>query len=115
MNLFWWARRDLNPQPRDYESPALTVELQARIVSNYCILLILHPSSECLPERGFSAGVSSGVSCFFVSFTSAAGPLDRVLLLEYRTKLEIVRDYKSLVGFVRLCDSAFRYDNQGSG
>jgi hypothetical protein len=26
---FWWARRDLNPQPRDYESPALTVELQA--------------------------------------------------------------------------------------
>jgi hypothetical protein len=27
--LWWWARRDLNPQPRDYESPALTVELQA--------------------------------------------------------------------------------------
>jgi hypothetical protein len=25
----WWARRDLNPQPRDYESPALTIELQA--------------------------------------------------------------------------------------
>ena len=27
--ILWWARRDLNPQPRDYESPALTVELQA--------------------------------------------------------------------------------------
>ena len=26
-----WARRDSNPQPRDYESLALTVELQARI------------------------------------------------------------------------------------
>ena len=25
----WWACRDLNPEPRDYESPALTVELQA--------------------------------------------------------------------------------------
>ena len=25
-----WAWRDSNPQPRDYESPALTVELQAR-------------------------------------------------------------------------------------
>jgi hypothetical protein len=25
-----WARRDLNPGPRDYESPALTAELQAR-------------------------------------------------------------------------------------
>src|SRR5579884_3380709 len=25
----WWARRDLNPQPMDYESTALTVELQA--------------------------------------------------------------------------------------
>jgi hypothetical protein len=32
----WWARRDLNPQPRDYESPALTVELQALSVSNHC-------------------------------------------------------------------------------
>ena len=27
-----WARRDSNPEPRDYESPALTVELQARDV-----------------------------------------------------------------------------------
>ncbi len=26
----WWACRDSNPEPRDYESPALTVELQAR-------------------------------------------------------------------------------------
>ena len=25
-----WARRDSNPEPRDYESPALTVELRAR-------------------------------------------------------------------------------------
>src|SRR5690348_15250470 len=30
----WWARRDSNPQPRDYESPALTVELQARTLFN---------------------------------------------------------------------------------
>ena len=27
-----WARRDLNPGPRDYESPALTAELQARVI-----------------------------------------------------------------------------------
>lgn len=27
--IFWLARRDSNPQPRDYESPALTIELQA--------------------------------------------------------------------------------------
>jgi hypothetical protein len=27
-----WARRDLNPGPRDYESPALTAELQARVL-----------------------------------------------------------------------------------
>ncbi len=26
----WWACRDLNPEPTDYESAALTVELQAR-------------------------------------------------------------------------------------
>jgi hypothetical protein len=29
--IYVWARRDSNPQPRDYESLALTVELQARI------------------------------------------------------------------------------------
>jgi hypothetical protein len=29
--LNWWARRDLNPRPTDYESAALTTELQARI------------------------------------------------------------------------------------
>ena len=28
--IFWWACRDSNPEPRDYESPALTVELQAQ-------------------------------------------------------------------------------------
>ena len=27
----WWARWDSNPEPRDYESPALTVVLQARM------------------------------------------------------------------------------------
>ena len=26
----WWARWDLNPRPKDYESSALTAELQAR-------------------------------------------------------------------------------------
>ena len=31
----WWARRDLNPQPRDYESPALTVELQALLIEHH--------------------------------------------------------------------------------
>src|SRR5437588_6552582 len=29
-----WARWDSNPQPRDYESPALTIELQARLQTN---------------------------------------------------------------------------------
>ena len=26
----WWARSDLNREPKDYESSALTIELQAR-------------------------------------------------------------------------------------
>ena len=28
--MLWWALRDSNPQPRDYESPALTVAPRAR-------------------------------------------------------------------------------------
>ena len=30
MRLNWWAQSDSNQQPRDYESPALTIELWAR-------------------------------------------------------------------------------------
>ncbi len=35
----WWARSGSNRRPRDYESPALTPELQARLEkeSVYCI------------------------------------------------------------------------------
>ena len=29
----WWARQDLNLGPTDYESAALTAELQARIIT----------------------------------------------------------------------------------
>ena len=28
----WWAQRDLNPRPSDYESPALTAELWAHYI-----------------------------------------------------------------------------------
>jgi hypothetical protein len=38
-----WARRDLNPQPRDYESPALTVELQARCSLSSTVCKKLYP------------------------------------------------------------------------
>jgi hypothetical protein len=32
--LFWWARKDLNLGPMDYESTALTAELRARSVKS---------------------------------------------------------------------------------
>ena len=47
--MFGWARRDLNPGPRDYESPALTAELQARLLE-----LDLHLAKslvQCLVRR----------------------------------------------------------------
>jgi hypothetical protein len=31
----WWARQDLNLGPTDYESAALTAELQARLLPTY--------------------------------------------------------------------------------
>ena len=33
-----WARQDSNLGPRDYESPALTAELQARAIAHSTIL-----------------------------------------------------------------------------
>jgi hypothetical protein len=32
---WWWAQRDLNPRPSDYESPALTTELWAQPKGTY--------------------------------------------------------------------------------
>ena len=29
LKILWWALRDSNPEPRDYESPALTVAPRA--------------------------------------------------------------------------------------
>ena len=43
----WWARRDLNPGPRDYESPALTAELQAPVGIFRAFVLFVTP--ECIP------------------------------------------------------------------
>ena len=34
MRKIWWARQESNLQPRDYESPALTIELRARRQKN---------------------------------------------------------------------------------
>lgn len=33
--VLWWALRDSNPEPRDYESPALTVAPRALMYGEY--------------------------------------------------------------------------------
>lgn len=44
----WWARRGSNPRPIDYESTALTAELQALMRSEAC---------HTLPRRRSRAGI----------------------------------------------------------
>jgi hypothetical protein len=53
-SLILWARRDLNPGPRDYESPALTAELQApyRIPAIHL--------AECIPEMHADCAIVYG-------------------------------------------------------
>ena len=43
----WWARQDSNLEPRDYESPALTVVLQARRRSEIASALGRMPARSC--------------------------------------------------------------------
>ena len=40
----WWARRDSNSEPRDYESPALTVELRAHMIGGQDITYLALPA-----------------------------------------------------------------------
>ena len=46
-----WARWGSNPRPRDYESPALTAELQARFLLYHCFIGFSQPCRfEPVPE-----------------------------------------------------------------
>ena len=47
LEILWWALRDSNPEPRDYESPALTVAPRALI------------KGECNSNKGDSGQISS--------------------------------------------------------
>ena len=53
----WWALRDSNPEPRDYESPALTVAPRALVVSGcdsnggYPFALVSHHEEEYYHAR----------------------------------------------------------------
>src|SRR5579864_7658294 len=45
----WWALKDLNLRPTDYESAALTAELRARM--QIVEVALIHASVRCLPRR----------------------------------------------------------------
>ena len=47
LEILWWALRDSNPEPRDYESPALTVAPRALM------------NGECNSNKGNSGLISS--------------------------------------------------------
>ena len=52
-NKTWWARQDLNLRPMDYESTALTAELQAPAYNLSFFKLSAHTEARlCAPSRG---------------------------------------------------------------
>ena len=54
----WWAQRDLNPRPSDYESPALTPELWARsIKSKKNVARVAMRGKHNSPGQGGDAGI----------------------------------------------------------
>ena len=63
---FWWARKDLNLGPMDYESTALTAELRALCQRNIDILLHLVNGAGNSRSRSYCSSASSGVSCSFL-------------------------------------------------
>ena len=63
---FWWARKDLNLGPMDYESTALTAELRALRQRNLSILQYLVNDAGISRSRSYCSGASSGVSCSFL-------------------------------------------------
>ena len=54
----WWAQRDLNPRPSDYESPALTTELWAHRVILGQTIAPESPGGKPKPEINAAAGPS---------------------------------------------------------
>ncbi len=73
----WWARQDSNLEPRDYESPALTIELQA-----------LEDAARCVAAMHGSGSVRYAPS----RWRYHAGRDDRGLPMHFRTCERLRRD-----------------------
>lgn len=58
LEILWWALRDSNPEPRDYESPALTVAPRALM------------NGECNSNRTVNAILTKATQAKFLRFTS---------------------------------------------
>ena len=74
----WWARRDSNPQPRDYESPALTVELQAQVIIIQFIDQLFKDHERRRSTSSFWLGAGSGAGLNSKVIRIMSGPLDGI-------------------------------------
>ena len=61
--ISWWALKDLNLRPTDYESAALTAELRARFGCNFLNYRDLWKFHQFSAQGRRDAGASFGVSC----------------------------------------------------
>jgi hypothetical protein len=59
----WWALKDLNLRPTDYESAALTAELRARLGCNFLNYPDLRKFNQFSSRGRRHPGASFGVSC----------------------------------------------------
>ena len=98
LKILWWALRDSNPEPRDYESPALTVAPRALVVSGcdsngYPIALVLRHDEKYYHAR-------DGRSTYdLVDQEDHAAAFDLVCLYEKRPQLAL--EPHSMLGWRR--------------
>ena len=80
----WWARQDSNLQPRDYESPALTIVLQAHAAPVYpthgrveALIALVGPAGSNLQPRDYESPAPGNLGSPYLRSRCVSNPLLR--------------------------------------
>ncbi len=91
----WWAHTDSNREPRDYESPALTVELWARYLIGRTTRRAVATAARITATRRVAAGIAAA------GITAVIAATRITVTRRAATKIIAAVSFRRIVGIAR--------------